>query len=90
MSFAFRPPLSSTSPVAVVYLERKLRESIKHASLICPGYEDTKECKIAWNRVDDIQRAIHMTRDREAHEREVRRQQIQCEIDPLACREYDV
>ena len=48
-----------------VYLERKLRDNIRHAKLVCHGFEDTKECRIAWSRVDDIQTAIHKKRDRD-------------------------
>jgi hypothetical protein len=66
-------------PVVPVFLERKLRASIKHATLICHGHEDTKQCKIAWDRVEDIQKAINMKKERE-----------QCEWDEKACREYDV
>ncbi len=71
-------PLVTPSPIVPVFLEKKLRESIKHAKLICPGYEDTKECRIAWDRVEDIQKAINKKKD------------VQCEIDELSCREYDI
>lgn len=73
----------SVRPILV--LERKLRESIKHANLICPGYEDTKECRVAWDRVEDIQKAIHKKKD--AHPPS---KSVQCDVDELACREYDV
>lgn len=65
-------------PAVPVFLERKLRDSIKHAKLICHGHEDTKECKIAWDRVEDIQKAINMKKDQ------------QCIWDEKACREYDI
>lgn len=74
-SFAFRP--------VPIFLEKKLRESIKHAKLVCHGYEDTKECKVAWGRVDDIQKAIHKKKEDDIRH-------AQCEIDELACREYDI
>jgi hypothetical protein len=67
-----------------IFLERKLRENIKHAKLICPGYEDTKECRIAWDRVEDIQKAINKKKD------QIRIDNVQCEVDELACREYDI
>lgn len=75
----------SVRPILV--LERKLRESIKHANLICPGYEDTKECRVAWDRVEDIQKAINKKKD--AHPPS-KTPSVQCEVDELACREYDV
>lgn len=79
--------LTTVAYVVPFILQRKLRESIKHASLICPGHEDTRECKIAWDRVDDIQRAIHKKREREMI---LQNDDRQCEEDPIACREYDV
>ncbi len=80
--------LTPTAAVIVpVILQKKLRESIRHASLICPGHEDTKECKIAWDRVEDIQKAIHKHKERT---KPPVPGENMCEIDPLACREYDV
>jgi hypothetical protein len=78
----------SLRPVALVpvVLERKLRESIKHANLICHGYEDTKECKVAWDRVEDIQKAINKKKEHHPPSKS----SLQCEIDELACREYDI
>ena len=80
----------STIPVTV-YLERKLRDSIRHAKLICPGHEDTRECKLAWDRVDDIQRAIHKKKEKDgALALDKIPGSDQCEFDERACREYDV
>lgn len=75
-------------PIVPIILERKLRESIRHANLICPGYEDTKECRVAWDRVEDIQKAINKKKD--AHPLSKSSVSVQCEVDELACREYDV
>jgi hypothetical protein len=80
--FPIRPVVNAVP----VVLERKLRESIKHAKLICPGYEDTKECRIAWDRVEDIQKAINKKKDTTVNPSS----SVQCEVDELACREYDV
>lgn len=68
-------------PTVPVVLQKKLRESIKHAQLICPGHEDTIQCKLAWDRVEDIQKAIH---------KHPPKKDLLCEDDELACREYDV
>lgn len=81
------PPLVTTIPMTV-FLERKLRDGIRHAKLICPGHEDTKECRLAWDRVEDIQKAIHKQRERAIQVNESRL--LMCEIDELSCREYDV
>ena len=31
---------------------KELRTAVKHAKLICRDYEYTRECKIAWQKVD--------------------------------------
>ena len=72
-------------PIVPVALERKLRESIKHASLICPGHEDTRECKRAWDRVEDIQKAINKIKESAPPKKDEL-----CDWDEHACREYDV
>lgn len=76
----------STSIPVLVHLERKLRDNIRHAKLVCPGHEDTRECRVAWDRVEDIQKAIHVKRERDKSTL----LDLQCEVDELACREYDV
>ncbi len=80
---------ATTIPVAV-YLERKLRDGIRHAKLVCHGHEDTKECKLAWDRVESFQKAINKKKDRaDALDRDPSLDP-QCEFDERACREYDV
>ena len=76
--------LISAFPIVPVYLERKLRDNIRHAKLICHGYENTQECKVAWDRVDEIQKAINKKKDNAP------KVDLLCEEDELACREYDV
>ena len=55
-----------TLPVVlpIITLERKLRHNIKHAQLICHGHEDTQECKVAWDQVEDVQRAVRKQREK--------------------------
>lgn len=86
----------TTIPV-IVYLERKLRDNIRHAKLVCPGHEDTRECRLAWDRVEDIQKAIHKKRERDkaialdkATVASNWGDDHQCDFDERACREYDV
>ena len=31
---------------------KELRARVRHAKLICLNYEDTHECKVAWQKVD--------------------------------------
>jgi hypothetical protein len=73
-------------PIVPVFLERKLRDRIKHAKSICLGYEDTKECHVAWDHVEDIQKAINKKKEHQPPPSK----SVQCEVDELACREYDV
>ncbi len=67
-----------------IALERKIRASSSTAKMICHGYEDTIECKLAWEKVDDLKKGLRKIKDREE------KKPLMCEIDPLACREYDV
>ena len=62
------PGLSLPIP-ALVLLNMKLRDNIKHAKLICPGHEDTRECRVAWDQVESIQKAIHVKNERELLQR---------------------
>ena len=80
----------NTSIPVLVHLERKLRDNIRHAKLICPGHEDTRECRLAWDQVEGIQKAIHVKRERDKSTLLDKVEKIQCEVDELACREYDV
>jgi hypothetical protein len=82
-----------------VYLERKLRDKIRHAKLMCHGFEDTRECKLAWDQVDGIQTAIHKRKEKdralaldksELLDMKSSLSDPQCEFDERACREYDV
>lgn len=72
---------------ALVLLNMKLRDNIRHAKLICPGHEDTRECRVAWDQVEEIQKAIHVKRKRDKAKVF---EKLQCEIDERACREYDI
>lgn len=71
-----------------VYLERKLRDNIRHAKLVCHGFEDTRECQLAWDRVEDVQKAIHKVKEK--NKRKDASLDPQCDFDERACREYDV
>lgn len=68
--------INIVSSSVIPSLEVKLRNKIKHAKLLCKGYEDTKECKIAWKKIDDLKKQIKDAK--------------QCEFDERQCREYDI
>lgn len=40
-------------------VRHRLKQAIQHAQCICPNFEDTIECRIAWDTVDDLTRALH-------------------------------
>lgn len=40
-------------------IRHRLKQSIKRAKLICPNFEQTIECAIAWDEVNDLTRALH-------------------------------
>lgn len=84
--------LPAVSIPVTVYLERKLRDNIRHAKLVCHGFEESKECKLAWDRVESIQTAIHKKneRDKDASLDKSSLLDPQCAFDERACREYDV
>lgn len=62
-----------------------IAQRILHAQLICRGYEDTVECKLAWEHVEELKKAARKKKERAPPKKE-----LICEEDPLACREYDV
>ena len=37
----------------------KLKQAIEHAQNLCTNFEDTPECRIAWDEVNDLTRALH-------------------------------
>lgn len=90
--------LPAVSIPITVYLERKLRDKIRHAKLVCRGFEDTRECKLAWDQVDGIQTALNKKKERDralALDKDtylVKSSLLdpQCEFDERVCREYDV
>lgn len=41
------------------FIKKVLKRSVDHAMLICPNFEDTIECRIAWDTVNDLTRALH-------------------------------
>ena len=56
---AFRPlPVVCTAQPfkpksKTIVRQRHVKESIQHARLLCQNYEDTVECKLAWEKVEE-------------------------------------
>lgn len=61
-------------------IKRKLKRAIIHAKLICLNYEETKECRIAWDTVNELTKAYWDTKPNEIPE----------PFSELETREYDV
>jgi len=59
-----------------------IKHAIKHATNLCHNYEDTPECRSAWELVEELTSA-------HAHQNVKYPKEEPCE-DPLECRIYDV
>jgi len=40
-------------------ISKKLKRAIEHAKLICVNFEDTKECGVAWDQVEELSAALN-------------------------------
>lgn len=40
-------------------ISKKLKRAIEHAKLICINFEDTKECGVAWDQVEELSAALN-------------------------------
>jgi len=49
-------------PSRRVQIRRKLKQAIDHAQILCPNFEDSIECRIAWDTVNELTRALHKQR----------------------------
>jgi hypothetical protein len=58
---AFRPVVATARPhmKKSQKISRKLKHAIEHAKLICVNYEDTKECGVAWDQVEELSAALN-------------------------------
>ena len=85
--FVAKPPRGLSRPVMCTaqpsprkkgHIRYKLKKAIDHAKSLCLNFEDTKECRIAWDEVNDLTRALHDQYPKEPERSE------------LSKREYDV
>jgi hypothetical protein len=60
------------------HIRYKLKKAIDHAKSLCLNFEDTTECRVAWDEVNDLTRALHDQYPKEPERSE------------LSKREYDV
>lgn len=63
-----------------VQIRYKLKRAVEHAQNLCLNFEDTKECRIAWDEVQDLSHALY---NQKPDVKEPERSE-------LAKREYDV
>ena len=54
-----RPVLCTAQPPRKSVIRYKLKESIRHAQLLCANFEDTPQCRVAWDTVNELTRALH-------------------------------
>ena len=72
--------------------KRKLRvkdvqQAINHAELICFNFEDTPACRVAWDHVEEMSRALARQQEKELLKKAL---DEMCLEDPAACKEYDI
>jgi hypothetical protein len=76
----FRPVMCTAQPSRKKgHIRYKLKQAIEHAQSLCFNFEDTKECRVAWDEVNDLTRALHDQHPPKEPERS-----------ELSKREYDV
>ncbi len=76
---SIRPVVCTAQPRKKAQIRYKLKQAIEHAQLLCHNFEDTKECRVAWDEVNDLTRALHDQAPEPDRERS-----------ELSKREYDV
>jgi hypothetical protein len=68
------------SPRKKGQIRYKLKQAIEHAQSLCHNFENTSECRVAWDEVNELTRALH---DQHPNPTEPERSE-------LSKREYDV
>ena len=46
-------------------IRRRMKQQIQHAQLVCPNFEDTIECRLAWEEVEELGKALDKEQRRE-------------------------
>jgi len=72
-----------TPPPKKIKPRPQLKKAIDQAMLLCNNFEDTIECKLAWDLVEDLSKGIPPPQHPAHVEEDI------CKDDELACREYD-
>jgi hypothetical protein len=45
----------------------QVKAAVQHAKDLCKNYEDTVECKVAWDQATELDRALKKQSERERH-----------------------
>lgn len=61
----------------------QLKKAIDQAMLLCSNFEDTIECRLAWDLVEDLSKGTPPPQHQAYIDEDI------CKDDELACREYD-
>ena len=86
----FRPTACSHKKKMKIQKRRKqLDDAVKHAMNICLNFEDTVECRVAWDQVDDMHKGAYRARQRE-QQRLLDEQAEDLWWEYMSEREYDV
>jgi hypothetical protein len=64
-----------------------VKRSIQQAQNLCYNFEDTPSCRVAWDRVEELTKALARQREKELLKKNL---DEMCLEDPDACKEYDV
>ena len=77
-----RPQKPRPRPRPKPVTARQIKTAIDQAMLLCHNFEDTVECRLAWDLVEELSHAYN-------NKNQVQEDTL-CEDDTLACREYDL
>lgn len=71
---------------------KDIKHAIDQAKLLCFNFEDTVECRLAWEKVEELSSSYH---DQWLHEVRTRRHEEEAALDEerrvsMSLREYDV
>lgn len=59
------PVMCVAKPNKQVVKPRHIKSAVNHAKLLCLNYEDTVECKMAWEDVHQLEKAYDKQQERE-------------------------
>jgi CP12 domain len=74
---------------------RKLRpadvkQAIQHAQLICYNFEETPACRVAWDQVEEISKALARQQERDLVEKALEEMRNEEDWEAQSTKEFDV